>query len=164
MDYSCGVLSLTLSDLTNAIRDYRRASPWRSLGSNKEFALRLDRGDYYLTFFCHDEDEILFDITYADDCSLEQIYEDITYYGRGTCWGGLRVSIEKRRVKVMRYKHSGYLDWLKPADLAILRNVLEGMVTYETVLRREGVHAEVVENMRFWVIDVRNGECVIRTM
>ena len=146
---------MTLNDLTCTIKAYRRAAPWLFFIRHTEFGLRLDSGDYYIYIALENEKEACFDVTYCNDRPIEAARAEVESGCRDPSWGGMRVCIALKRVKVMRFKQSGYMDWLRPGDLVLLRDVLEGMTKIVERLKLEETWRRAWRYAAPCVVDLR---------
>ena len=154
---------MTLNDLTCTIKSYRRAAPWLFFIRHTEFGLRLDSGDYYVYIALENEKESCFDVTYCNDRPIEKVRAEVECGYRDPSWGGMRVCIDPKRVKVMRFRQSGYMDWLRPSDLVVLCDVLEAMRKIAERLKLEKAWRRAWHYGAPCVIDLRGNECSIES-
>ena len=155
---------MKIQRLTRAVKAYRSVEPWLFFIRHTEFGLRLDSGDFYVYFAIQDEEESCFDVTYCDDRPIEKVRVEVEGGYRDSPWGGRRVCILKKRGKIMRFKQSGVMVWLRPKDLAVLCDVLEGIAKVGEMLLSDSDWRIAWRYAAPCVVDLRGSKCSIGTM
>lgn len=104
------------------------------------------------------------DITVCGDTPLEDVFRDIDRGVRATDMGAIRLHTEPHEIFINRFNWCGRLDWLRPRDIAIARDVLNAVAKVADELRTSCISHAVWHTSEARAVDLRGGCCDIEAL